>query len=83
MGGGVKSRQFSRMSNAELEHKIERGSKDAAFLSAMLIGKTLTDTTRRLNQWNRQREQREYDKWHWQEKVRRDNPSFNDHYCGD
>lgn len=53
MGGGVKSRQPSRMSNAELEHMIEMGSKDAAFLSAMLIGKTLTDTTRRLNQWDR------------------------------
>lgn len=53
MGGGVKSRRPSRMSNAELERKIEMGSKDAAFLSAMLIGKTLTDTTRRLNQWDR------------------------------
>ena len=53
MGGGVKSRQLSQMSNAELERKIEMGSKDAAFLSAMLIGKALTDTTRRLNQWDR------------------------------
>ena len=53
MGGRVKSRQLSRMSNVELERKIEMGSKDAAFLSAKLIGKTLTDTTRRLNQWDR------------------------------
>ena len=83
MGGEVKTHQPSQMSNAELERKVEKDSRDAAFLSAMLIGKTLTDTTRRLNQWDRERKQRQYDKWHWQEKVRRENPSFNEHYDDD
>ena len=83
MGGAVKTHQPSQMSNAELERKIEKDSKDAAFLSAMLIGKTLTDTTRRLNQWDRQREQREYDKWHWQETVRRDNNILKDPFDTD
>lgn len=83
MGGEVKTHQPSKMTNAELERKIEKDSKDAAFLSAMLIGKALTNTTRRLNQWDRQREQREYDKWHWQEKVRRDNNILKDPFDTD
>lgn len=78
LGGGVKTSKPSKMSNSELERKIEKDSRDAAFLSAMLIGKTLTDTTSRLNQWDRQRQQREYDQWHWQEIARRDNSILKD-----
>lgn len=52
-------------------------------VTTMLIGKALTDTTRRLNNWDKQRNQREKEKWAWQEKVRRENPSFNDHYDDD
>ncbi len=83
MGGEVKTHQPSQMSNAELERKIEKDSRDAAFLSAMRIGKTLTDTTRRLNQWDRERQQREYDQWHWQEVVRRDNNILKDPFDTD
>lgn len=83
MNGEVKTQQPRQMSNAELKRRIEKDTDDAAFMSAMFIGKTLTDTTRRLNQWDRERKQREYDQWHWQEKVRRENPSFNDHYYDD
>ena len=52
-------------------------------VTTMLIGKALTDTTRRLNNWDKQRNQREKEKWAWQEKVRRENPSFDNHYDDD
>jgi len=52
-------------------------------VTTLLIGKALTDTTRRLNNWDKQRDQREKEKWAWQEKVRRENPSFNEHYNDD
>jgi len=49
-------------------------------VTTMLIGKALTDTTRRINNWDKQRAQREKEKWAWQEKVRRENSSFNEHF---
>ena len=83
LDGEIKTSKPQESDNVDLERQVEKDTKDAAFISAMLIGKTLTDTTRRLNQWDRHREQREYDKWHWQETVRRDNNILKDPFDTD
>ena len=64
-------------------HQADKEIDASDVVKTMLIGKALTDTTRRLNNWDKQRDQREKEKWAWQEKVRRENPSFNDHYDDD
>lgn len=65
---------------AKCGHPVGKEIDASDVVTTMLIGKALTDTTRRLNNWDKQRDQREKEKWAWQEKVRRENPSFNANY---
>lgn len=65
------------------DRQVDKDTDASGAITAMMISKSLTDTTRRLNNWNKQRDWREKEKWAWQEKVRRENPSFNEHYNDD